>query len=98
MALEPEILASLTGPEMLSRCRKLACIHDGECTLHISIEAVQLNHIGNTGIIVTLIENSYSSCDIALESALPLLALGAVTTCGLGTSSLVHRIPCLLGT
>lgn len=93
MALEPEILASLTGPEMLRRRRKLVCIHDGGCTLHIIIEAVQRIRIGNTVIIVTPIDNSYSSSDIALESALQLSALGAVTTCGLGTSSLVHHIP-----
>lgn len=81
MALEPEILASLTGPEMLSRLRKLVCIHDGECTLHIIIKAAQRICIGNTVIIVTPSENSYSSSsDIALESALQLSALGAVTT------------------
>ena len=80
---------------MLSRLRKLVCIHDGECTLHIIIEAAQRICIGNTVIIVTPIDNSYSSSDIALESALQLSALGAVTTCCLGTSSLAHRIPCV---
>ena len=77
------MLASLTGPEMLGRCRELVCIHDGECTLHIITEAAQLIRIGNAVIIVTLIENSYSSSDIALESALQLSALGAVTTVAL---------------
>lgn len=84
MALEPEMLASLTGPEMLGRRRELVCIHDGECTLHIITEAAQFIRMRNTVIIVTLIENSYSSSrDIALESASQLSALGAVTTVAL---------------
>lgn len=67
------MLASLTRPEMLSRRGELVCIHDGECTLHIIIEAAQLIRMGSAVIIVTLIENSHSgSRDIALESALQL--------------------------